>query len=777
MTTVQPAIRAWTLDELVNFCVALRPDIAAQRQDSALCVTPLIEAVILDGEVHHLKLVDGRWGAVNVRVSTPLQRSEKAGVKKVRKTRKPPRSRQDGYSEEEQITRGIRHFVRLGQAFKIYSDAGVTGEYPNNDPALITKLLHKKADRYRTIFERTLLDETSLVRRTPQEITGMREYLAKRLDSIRRGILSEDELYKPAGQGFSERMKRGLRGRPNKKVYHRQGFTQIWLDIGNDLIHTVAGTDRSRFCRDADLETAFLTHLAQHNTRLFGLIEPLDHLDVSDPLRKGLNYMLASINEARLMETAQNSFRGTVQRLESHEPMGKIPWWLTYDEDGKIIPIEGAKEIIRRLLDLALSGLGGTAIATKMREDGVLVQGKPLQAYTVTNTLRSDALRGVQWYFGIAWNVLPVMVDDDDTWAELERLRSARRKKMDAVLDPDPTTWANHTYTRLLRCTCGMLMSMHYKCEANGVKRRYYACNMLNKKMELQQNHARIREEALDAFFSEVLSTNPHLLTGEFTANVADASANRSARRALLEERLKVANEAYSCRESEARAKAESSVAALGIASRTTHYATTVAAMMEALLEEERRKLESIKHELGILSAEISQDKRSERLMQTVAELEGWDHLDELTRNRLLLTLFEGITIYPVSEGGYVDLQLSGVDVHLPRLKMRRPKRNVLRLPTVAEWLQDIFGLEGATPEVTEARKQSFYYFLGTLLRENSQEARLAQELRREHKEYFLNRYSKDSILPYLREKGVEYEAAANLWQRYEDSERNWKPD
>ena len=214
------ALDGLTMERLIDHCLRMRPDEAARKGDSTLCVTPLITRLIVDGQVHVLALEQGRWGALEVRVSSDPQRSalfqqikeQLQNREHLQVTDAPPdpeavgggtgKSRrrravkQDGYSEEEQIVRGIRHFVRAGQAFRIYSDAGVTGEYPNNDPALIRRLLDKKAVRYERIFRKTLLDETSRTWWTSEQVSQLEGYLDGTLASIRRGQVSEAHLIK-----------------------------------------------------------------------------------------------------------------------------------------------------------------------------------------------------------------------------------------------------------------------------------------------------------------------------------------------------------------------------------------------------------------------------------------------------------------------------------------------------------------------------------------------------------------------------------------------------
>jgi len=327
-----------------------------------------------------------------VRVSTPSQRSRNAGEEGAPKKRRSS-YKTEGYSEDEQIRRSIRHYVASGQAFRIYSDAGVTGEFPNLDPTMVKKLWTKKAARYRKIFTRALLDEQSLQRRTDEEILSVRAYLDRRVATIENGNIAEDAIYRSESED-------GPIPQPSNckpSTAHRQGFTQLWWDVEANLIHTITATDRSRIARDADLESAWLDVIFHHGTRLLGLIEDMSLIDVSDPLKKGLNYLIASVNEQRIEDISSGCFRGTVQLLENGLPTGKLPWWLERDEEGKAVFLPRGKEGAYRAVELCLSGLGSQAATRKIYQEGFrLASGKPISRGQIRNMLRSSRVNGSQ---------------------------------------------------------------------------------------------------------------------------------------------------------------------------------------------------------------------------------------------------------------------------------------------------------------------------------------------------------------------------------------------
>ena len=693
---------AMTIEELIRWCVRMQPEEAAELGDSALCVTPLITSVIIDGRQVELRLIDGRFGAGYTRVSDEMQRSaysvimpsETVPQRAGRRAKRTP----DGYSEEEQLNRQIRYFAGQGLAFRIYSDAGITGEYPTNDSILIKSLLDKKAARFRKIFERTLLDETSLQRRSDDEVRAMRAYLDRQCARIRQGALSDQEA--DESDELGERAKLRLRGRPRSRVFYRQAFTQLWRDIGENKVHTVAVSDRSRLCRAADLESAFLGLIAAHATRLHGTIEDLSSLDVSNSINKGFAYLIASINEYRLEEIAGHCLRGILQLLESGKPSGRVPWWVERDEDGGVHLIEGRDQVVRKIVSLSLMGLGEGAITRKLRDEGDWVDGKPLTKTQVRYVINSDALQGYQRFYGLKWKVFPEVVDAE-TMAELRGLRDQRAEKLTNL--HDTRTWASHLFTGLLRCACGnpLIFSHPSKARREGGDVGYYHCKAHDKDAN-EGAHAWVNEDHVEAFFDDLLRHNPDVVSKALSAG-GDQRQRQMAHRSVIEAELRGARQRHRERECLARAKAAESVEGLGIKPGTAAFEAAVNSTVAALLECEGREIAELEGQLVQIGLQQREDRQTARAIDAAEELRRWDELDVLTKNRLLRALFEEVVVHSLGDrvrpgrGGFIAIKLSGIDGYLPPLRLRRGQRRSVLLPTVAEWIESMLGGEGNT--------------------------------------------------------------------------------
>ena len=129
-----------------------------------------------------------------------------------------------------------------------------------------------------------------------------------------------------------------------------------------------------------------------------------------------------------------------------------------------------------------------------------------------------------------------------------------------------------------------------------------------------------------------------------------------------------------------------------------------------------------------------------------------------------------------MSKGGYLSLELSGLDVHLPPVKMRRLKAKQITLPTATEWIADMM-CYAADPEwltrmetrMTSKTMRPFNTFLKMVKGEDSDAGKLAARLYADPT--FPERvYYKQRVQGYMRDKGgTDREIALldALWERY----------
>ncbi len=690
MTSTPTFSTSPTIHDIVQMCLRFDPKRAAETNDSTLCVTPLITQVTLDdGSVVSLSLVDDKWAAHYARVSDIKQRSqsENTGEDGVSK------HRGEGNSEAEQIERGIRHYISRGQAFKIYSDASISGDHPNNDPALIRRMYEKKAQRYKRNFLSILLDPVSIQQYTTEELASCKAFMERRVAKIRRG--GSEEVEEDNDAPGAERRRRG---RPSQRAHYRRGFSQLWDDGRAGHLHTVSTSDESRLCRDADLFILFLEMLQSQEIELLGLTHAVADLDVSEPMNRAITHLLGAVHESRLRDISSNTWRGKVQGLRQGKPQGILPWYTRKADNGRAILIPEYVEIAQHIIHLSLSGMGTPNICKTLQAEGHQVKGKWLTKNQIETLLTTDAILGLQHHFGLTWHTLPVIVDQT-TYDTLQAGRKGRRKQMDAQSAVhDEKRWAIHLLTHIAYCGCGRKLRRRYVYEyragkRTGVRHDYYDCPVVQR----QEPHICIRASVLEGFFEEIVRDNPRVLTGAFRIAGKSTYEYLQAQQDLLEARLQAAEAELAQEEEAQRAEACERADKTGVASASPHYADMVDTILKSLLETPRRELDGMRQEMQCLREQMAQDRRqaclARQLQQTsdsLQQLQQWDDLDTLSRNRLLKTIFARVVVHTMERGGRMELHLVGLDTPLPPVPLRRGPLRTL-LPSAGEWLATTF--------------------------------------------------------------------------------------
>lgn len=228
-----------TIAEITENALGLDPRRALRYTNgdqARLCTTDIFSQIVDDsGQITELDRLSGKYGALYVLVST-LGQAE------------------DGYSADDQIRRGIEHFLRRRQAFLIFSDASLSGGLAINEPSLIRKLALAKATRYEKVFTSLFLYEHS--RFTEVQRTGLQAYLDAQKEDILRGVNVDPDLVdaQPLMEGFTAKF--------------RPALTLLFQSLRH--IHTIAVSDLSRLCRSQMLFAEMIERLSFHQVGIIG---------------------------------------------------------------------------------------------------------------------------------------------------------------------------------------------------------------------------------------------------------------------------------------------------------------------------------------------------------------------------------------------------------------------------------------------------------------------------------------------------------------------------
>ncbi|MCW3098055.1 MAG: hypothetical protein JWL77_3673 [Chthonomonadaceae bacterium] len=510
-----------TIDEVIAYVETLDPKLARTLQNGAMeaaCATPEITRIVDNaGRVHHLKRKGGKIAVGYVRVSTYRQKS-------------------DGWSIKDQVRRLVEWFISKGWAFRIVSDASLSGGAPPDDPALIAAVGKLKRERYAKVFARNFLADY-ITTYTPAQKDTLRKYLDERLKEMKRGVGDlEDRISQPDDTPDDTPTKPKWRGGEPKRDI-RPGVTVVrnWYKI----THCIAITDRTRLSRSAALAVKLAEEIDEYGIALVGVIEPLGRGDSDgDDIAQAV---MGAVAEATLTAVCGNAIRGIDQMLQNGLPHGSLPFWCTRitNDSGKTVRIEEnplGMATIRALIKMALDGdetgqeMGASKLLValmagvergeyiapsdfneKRKSGGKWILQSVKRFLNVCPTNPDDSpnedgknmaalLRGKQLIFGLERSVLPEVIDDY-TLGRLQERQTRRKEELGGRPPANLDNW--YLGKGLFRCWCGN------KLQAN-INRNQYSCpDSLIPGLRRERKHLVLNMPDVDRFLNDLLRCAP----------------------------------------------------------------------------------------------------------------------------------------------------------------------------------------------------------------------------------------------------------------------------
>lgn len=586
--------------QIIEMALSLDPRRALRftnGDQARLCTTDVITDLLDEtGQPVVLERIGGKYGALYVRVST-LGQSE------------------DGYSATDQIRRGIEHFLRHRQAFRIFSDASLSGGLPIAEPSLIRKLAISKATRYEKVFSSIFLYEHSHY--TEAQRAGLRDYLEAQKTDILRGINLDPDITdaQPIVDGFAAR--------------HRPALTILFQSLRQ--VHTLAVSDLSRLCRSQLLFAELTERLGVHQVAVIGFIESLDFLTQDD---LGITaFVLSKVAELKLREVLAGTLRGLATLLATGRPHGLLPFWLYRDKENFARIDATRARAIRRMVDLYVKEeLGHGAIAKQLQREGFAPsRSETWSVRYVGYTLANPALIGKQVVFGIEWDVLPALLSPEE-WQLLQDKLAGRRSDYPTIRYGEVRLLAG-----ILKCSCGSAIA---GTRRSSKKYATYACWAGSVKRMGNPGHTfTVNMGDADKFFDTLFREHP--------AAILTAYKDSRERNALLEEVRELEHAALKTRqrrEKEALTAEETARQRLARVSLqpTPDLVRSVVAQLLSSLDAEMSELEQLARDTQArLDTLIPEDA----VMSLEARVHRWDGLSTAEKNAVLRTIFEEVRV------------------------------------------------------------------------------------------------------------------------------------
>ena len=677
-----------TVSDIVAAATAFRPEMAIinfDRQWRHFCLSPVYSRVTDEaGNEVSLDLKSGnRYVAIYVRVSSIKQRGD---------------VRDDGYSIDYQLRSNIQAAINERLAFRIYSDAGLSGFLMTNDPSVMDEVRQSKAELYGRIFDEVLLKDAESWN-MPEQIADMRAFREAHLQDILRGV-KETVVEQRQDDINWQRVEEALimryqyRSRVNE---FRPALHALQEDAPE--VHAVYVTDADRLSRSQLLFVTLGKLFRRNETQVFTSMGEASWITGTDLTAQLLSVVYPYQAEQKLVQIKQGVMRGITAMLRKGKPHAKVPFWVDRDKHGYAHFVPEKLPVLYHLLQHALADehIGIARLAQVMEDFGVpSPSGKTWEDSSIAHILNNPWLFGSQVMFGREWPMRtespdlgsthsspflpeggipshPLAVISKEQWMVMKRRRQARYQNAAGRPTPDKKLMAG-----LIRCQCGFGLVYRgsaparqspagYRCNAPSTIRRKGTAQGIT--------HTVLRPEQVDLFFLTLMADHADLLilSQEEAADTLDAQEQ-----AIREEwdRLRTAK----------RADMAAHMAVLGGSVGAAEFQAAVEAMMRSALTKELKEYEA-------QMTRIDRQRNARGVVQRASGDEIARFLDMPTpeQNRMLRSIIKTITVEGEAGHEYLRIRLHEDDAVLPpvHLPTRVYKNGALmrRVPTVEEWI------------------------------------------------------------------------------------------
>lgn len=224
-------------------------------------------------------------------------------------------------------------------------------------------------------------------------------------DQKQKGIKKAKELGLPYELYIDE----GISG-ASDTIEDRPQFARFIADISNGTLSAVYAYDQSRFERNPQvrylINQIFKKTNISYYTELDGLV------DLNDPQAEFFGDLLSVINKYHVTLTKIKVKSALKMRVAAGKAHSIMPYGYKKDENGSLIIDQEESEVIKKIYDLSLSGIGTRSIADYLNENGIQTRYNKIQIGTIstknryTGTITVTDKKDIKWAGNTVRNIL-----------------------------------------------------------------------------------------------------------------------------------------------------------------------------------------------------------------------------------------------------------------------------------------------------------------------------------------------------------------------------------
>lgn len=173
------------------------------------------------------------------------------------------------------------------------------------------------------------------------------------------------ELAKRLEMPYKTFIDRGLSGTNSK---NRDAMQEMLDEIRNNKITAVYAYDQERIERETSFWLEFCTIVIKNNVKYY---ENSKEIDLTDPSNIMSTTMKSAFSTYYAAQTSIKVKESIIRNAEKGKTRGLLPYGYEKDKDGFVVIVPSQAEVVKRIFDLSLSGLGTYSISNILNEENI----------------------------------------------------------------------------------------------------------------------------------------------------------------------------------------------------------------------------------------------------------------------------------------------------------------------------------------------------------------------------------------------------------------------
>ena len=341
-------------------------------------------------------------------------------------------------------------------------------------------------------------------------------------------LVWQEDIIRSEADKRSHRLERIFYDKASGGNSERTGFSLMKESITTKAVDFLYVWRLDRISRNVSDLLDLYDFCSQYGVTIVSIADPITA--TGDSLARFQISVVGSVAQLQRELIAENQRIGLRRKHDLGLHLtARVPFGYRYISTDKIVIQEEEAEIVRRVYELYLGGIGYKRICSIFAAEGVMVRGNPFRVHNVRNILTNAFYSGyIDNEFGITKGIHPSIVTRkmQDDVRKIQQSRHVKKKD-----------FRRHVLTGKIRCPhCGKNLSIHIVGPSRKGRRYnklyYYICpsNSANGKLSCEGIHLRAEQIEVQAVTAVREFLNDKERLGQIHSKLQQKVADRKGR-------------------------------------------------------------------------------------------------------------------------------------------------------------------------------------------------------------------------------------------------------